>query len=119
MERKNWPALMASIGAVISVLTAVWPGGLLDSNGHQAAPSNLEWWFTAHFIAGSLGIAAILTAHNRFGLARILLGVGALLLFSVMATEPFHFLNVITVIVPGLLMAIGAVAITPPDPSHA
>ena len=119
MEKRNWPALVASIGAVYSVLTAVWPGGMIDRNGHQIAPQNLEWWFSAHMLAGSLGIAAILIAYRWFGMSRILLGAAALVLLSLMATEPFHFLNVITVVLPALLMGAGAVAITPPDPAHA
>src|SRR5829696_3169791 len=104
MEKRNWPALVASIGAVYSALTAVWPGGMIDQNGHQIAPQNLEWWFMAHMTAGALGIAGILLAYRWFGVSRILLGAGALVLLSLMATEPFHFLNVVTVILPGALM---------------
>ena len=113
MERRNWPALIAAIGAVFSVLMAIWPGGMLEG-GHQRIVDGPVWWFIAHLVAGSLGVAAILLAHSSLTVARALLGVGALLLLTLLVTEPFGFLAIITNVLPALMMALGAATLALP-----
>ena len=107
MTRSDWGALLASGGAVASVLFAVWPGAMLE-DGVQKAANNPEWYFVAHMVAGTLGVVAMLVAHRYTGMARLLLGLGAILLLSMIATEPFHFINFFAIVLPALFMAAGA-----------
>ena len=111
MNKNDWGALLASGGAVANVLFAVWPGGMLE-DGVQKAANNPEWFFLAHMIAGTIGVLAMLIAYRAIGLSRLLLGVGALLTFSMLVTEPFHYLVIFTIVLPAISMALGALVLS-------
>jgi hypothetical protein len=99
----------------MSILMAVWPGSMLEG-GVQRPADNPGWWFAGHLIGGALGILAVLIANSRPALARVSAGIGALALVFVIATEPFHLLNLVTTIIPAVLLATGAFALTPAPP---
>ena len=107
MTSSDCGALLGSGGAVASALFAVWPGAFLEDGVHNAA-DNPQWYFVAHMVAGTVGIVAILIAHRYTGAARGLLGLGAVLLLSMLVTEPFHFINFFANVLPALAMAAGA-----------
>lgn len=112
MRGKTWAAAALALGGVFSVLMAVWPGGMIE-DGVQRASNNPQWWFTAHMIAGSLGVFGILVANQRPMLARIAAGIGSLALLSILVTEPIHGLNILTSVVPAIAMAGAAFALNP------
>lgn len=113
MPEKIWPAAVTSISAVFSALLAMWPGGMIRGGVDQPAAHPL-WWFSAHMIAGALGIFALLYVHRAQGAARAALAVGAGVLATVLFTEPFHPLSLVTVVLPALGLTAGAIMLAPP-----
>lgn len=114
MQRRNWPALLAAGGSILSLLIAVWPGAMFEA-GVQRAIRNEGWWFLAHLLAGSLGVLAILIVYRFTVVSRFLLAIAAVVLISLLFTEAFNALLIITVILPAALLAVSAPLITPAD----
>jgi len=114
MQRRNWPAFLAAGGSVLSLLLAVWPGSMFD-RGVERGVLNQGWWWAAHVLAGAFGIFAVLAANRYTMMSRALLAVGAVLLLSLLFTEAFAPRLLVTVILPAVLLGIGAVLITPAE----
>jgi hypothetical protein len=113
MTEKIWPAAVTAIAAVFSLMLAIWPGGMIRGGVDRFA-ANPFWLFTAHLMAGALGVFALLYVHRGRGVARVALGLAAIILATLLLSEPIHLSTLVTVVLPALGLTAGAILLAPP-----
>jgi hypothetical protein len=106
-RRRRWADVVILVASIYAIVMAVWapPAAGPGEAAAEAADHGAWWW--AHAIGASMALSSIFVAFRSITLARVLAGVGALVLLAgVVAFRDISWLAVRTLILPAVLILI-------------
>jgi peptidoglycan/LPS O-acetylase OafA/YrhL len=114
MRRRRWADVVMIVAALYAFLAAIWaPPGLGPAEAAADAPDHGTWWW-AHAIGGSLALASVFVALRSTILARILGGLGGLVLLAgLLAFDGIGWLAIRTLVIPAVLILLATPFIGP------
>jgi hypothetical protein len=119
-KRRRWADVVVIVAALYAVFAAVWaPPGLGPAEAQADATDHGLWWW-AHAAGGLLAILAVPMAHRNVLVARIMAGLGGLvLLLGLAAFDTIGWLAVRMLVIPAVLILIATPFIGPmPSPEE-
>jgi hypothetical protein len=120
-RRRRWADVVVIVAAVYAIATTAWSPAEFFSGGtsHEVAKET-SWVFTAHVVGGGIALLGLFVAFRSTTAARVLVAFGGLLYLTTLLTLiEFPLGQVLSVVVPSLMMLAAAPFVGPmPTPEE-